>query len=339
MWHGAGRTRLGLVRRGIRSSGFRPVGTGLIVALGLGIGVLSVSADEFERIEGAVLSRIVAEGASDAGESLTVGELAAIRPVLEGERSPLVIVKTGAGNPSRLLVAPALRKPEGGGGEAVPILLIERFDTFEAGPATTRLSGGRAVVLFDGMGLDLDTGQVVPEGFGADLRFTSGEDLSAGKFEAVGGASLFVPNTSPLAGLPAPPGPSPGRTILAGDFSGRYHLDADGRWTGELSVQADLEGSLSGRFRSDETGASYPLRGRIGPEPNRLTFGIDLPRARLEFDGRLFATGKRRIAGTVALEGQVHGFVAERESRESGTDAETASDAPESSPGASPPRP
>ena len=284
--------------------------TGLVFWLG---SAASASIDDFDRLDGPALSAVVDEGGSEAKSTIAIRELAAIRPVLDGVVSPLLIAKTGRGNPARLLLSPALRKPEDGDGAAVPILLIERFDTFEAGPARSRIASGRGVVLFDGDGIDLDTGQIVPEGFGADLRFRAGDGPADGRIDAVVEARLFAPTVSPLAGQPGPVGPSKGRSVAATDFSGRYRLDADGRWVGDLTLEADEAGTLTGRFRSEETGTSYPVRGRVGPDPNRATFGVDLPRARLDFDARLFTEGKRTLAGTVVLEGQVYGFVADRQ--------------------------
>src|SRR4051812_17328853 len=98
------------------------------------------AADDFDRLEGAPLSAAVKSSEAKSAESLTIAEIGNLPNVLSGTRTALIVVKPGEGNPARLLVSPALRKPPGVQGDPVPILVVERFDTFEAGPATKRLA-------------------------------------------------------------------------------------------------------------------------------------------------------------------------------------------------------
>src|SRR5204863_78764 len=67
-------------------------------------------------------------------------------------------------------------------------------------------------------------------------------------------------------------------------------------------------------FRSDQTGTAYKVTGQVPPDtPNKILFSVQLPRARLEFDGRLWTDGKGAMAGTVSLSDREFGFFALRE--------------------------
>jgi len=81
-----------------------------------------------------------------------------------------------------------------------------------------------------------------------------------------------------------------------------------------LTLDAGPTGDLKGRYASDLNGSSYPVEGKIGdPSPELLRFTIAYPRARHDFEGRLWTEGKSAIAGTATLLGRPHGFVAVRE--------------------------
>src|SRR6185437_11773672 len=103
--------------------------------------------------------------------SLTVSDIGAMPPLLRDTRSALVLASTDRGNPVRLLLVPELRKPREGKGEPIPVVVLERLDSFDASEPSTRLASRRDVVVFDGFQVDLDTGQVVPEGQGGDVVF------------------------------------------------------------------------------------------------------------------------------------------------------------------------
>jgi hypothetical protein len=224
----------------------------------------------------------------------------------------LVLAKTDQGNYARMLVSAGFRKPSDATKELIPILVLERFDTLEAGPATSRIARGRDVVLFDGFSFDLDSGMVVPEGQGGDLLF-SAKGEGGPSLRALSGTTLFTLDKSPLQPRAADV-LTPGRGVRPGDFQGLYHLMADGQWSGRLELVVAGDGSVSGRFRSDQSGGSYKVVGELAPDaPNRITFSIDLPRSRLEFDGRLWTDGKGAMAGTVTLLDRTYGFVAIRE--------------------------
>jgi hypothetical protein len=196
----------------------------------------------------------------------------------------------------------------------VPILVIERFATFEAdgGSSPDRLASGRAVLLFEGFRFDLDSGQVVPEGQGGDLRLV-GSAEGGPALEAVEGASMLTLSSRPEFPS-APPGePSPGRSILPGDYAGRFRLFADGSLSGTLELAVE-DRAVSGRFRSDQTGSTYEVGGEVdaGPEPI-VRFSVQFPRSRQEYSGHLFSEGKGAMAGTLILLDRERPFFAVRE--------------------------
>jgi hypothetical protein len=284
--------------------------------LNLFVGFLLVahfaSADDFDRLEGPVMQNLAKTPDAKSHDHLTLKDLGNQANILPGIRTPLVLVKTDQGNYARLLVSAGFRKSADEKKELIPILVIDRFDTLDAGPATSRIARGRDTVLFDGFQFDLDTGMVVPEGQGGDIAFTA-KGEGGPLLSALKGATLYTLDKSPLKPLAAN-ALTPGRAVKPGDFQGLFQLIADGQWSGRLELVVAGDGSVSGRFRSDQTGGSYKVVGELAPDaPNRITFSVDLPRARLEFDGRLWTDGKGAIAGTVTLLDRAYGFVAIRE--------------------------
>ncbi len=273
----------------------------------------SVRADDFDRLEGKALAGVPENPAAMRRDQLTFGDLGTLPNILQGTRAALVVVKTDQANPARLLVAPALRKTPGAEGEPLPILVLERADTFEAGPATSRLAKARDVLLFDGYRYDLDTAQVVPEGQGGDIQFlASGE--GGPRLVPVGEAKLFTLSQSPLSDATEPGQPSPGRAVVPEDFAGRFRLLGNGQWSGLLQVEIGENNVLTGRFRSDQTGTSYKVTGQVGVNaPQHMQFSIQYPRSRQDYDGYLWIGGKGAISGSVALLNQTYGFFAYRE--------------------------
>jgi hypothetical protein len=294
-------------------------------ALAMGIGLAPALGDEFDRLEGRSLADLPGSDAAEPHESLTVGAMMALPGVLMDSRATLLVVETDQGNLARMLVSLAFRKPSGGdgaGAKPAPILMVERFDTFEAGPATTRLARGRDLALFDGFRLDLDTGQVVPDGHGGDVRFVGAEKPPENAVEATGGATIYTVRRSPIRDEPAPGRPSPGRNVLPGDFAGRYRFVANDQWTGRLDLDVDAQGVITGELRSEESGNAYKVTGQVdASEPNLAHFAVEFPRSRLECAGRLFTEGKDALAGTASLLERVYGFYARREPGDAGGDA------------------
>jgi hypothetical protein len=275
-------------------------------------------ADEFERLEGPALAGVARAESSRRHESLSVAELGNLPRVLAGVRNGLVVVRTDDGNLARVLALPALRAPrvdpnapgmKKGDADAPaieprPMLLLERFDTFEAGAARTRLAHGRDLSLFDGFEFDLDTGQVVPPGFGGDVRFEARD--GGGRLVALQGVTMWTLTESPL--------PPSSTKIAPTDAAGRFHLFANAQWSGLLDLEVGDQGAITGRFRSDQTGVSYRVTGEVAADrPERLRFDIQFPRSRQEYDALLFTEGRGGMAGTVRLLDRDFGFFAVRE--------------------------
>lgn len=295
-----GRERLGWLR----------AGSALMTLGGL---AASARADEFDAIDGRALRQAVAAPGVAPVRALTVGEIAARPALLRDTRSALILARTGQGNPARLLVVPELRKPAGGAGEPLPVVVLERVATHDAGDPGTRLARARDLVLYDGFRVDLDTGHIVPEGQGDDLVFRAGGE-GGPRLEAVGEASLVVPDRAPVPDRPPGPALTPGRVVKPTDFAGRFRLFANGQWSGTLDLRVDAAGAATGQFASDLHGTNYPVTGQVAADrPGQLRFAVNVPRTRLEFDGYLFAEGKGAMAGTVSLLERSYGFFAVRE--------------------------
>ncbi len=269
--------------------------------------------DEFDRLGGTVLAGLVRDGQTGWHSSLGFRELEALPQVLRDSRSPFLIVKTDQGNLAELLVSPGFRKRPDGKEPLVPILLVERFDVFDAGNLGSHLARGKNLMLFSGFELDLDTGQVVPEGLGGDLRFTArgNED---GAVSSIGSARIATLNQ--LRSLPpaAPGMPSEGKVVRPADFSGRFRLTANGQWTGLLELAVDQAGAVTGSFQSDATGSVFPVTGQVDPQVHqKMQFAIKFPRARQDYSAVLWTEGKLAMAGTLAMQGQDFSFIAVRE--------------------------
>jgi hypothetical protein len=267
---------------------------------------------EFDRVDGDVLRRIVQGNDAKPARSLGLRELDSLPAAFHDTRAAFVVVKTGLGNYTRMLLTPALRKAADGDVPEVPVLVLERFDTFEPGKAGSRVARGVGVILFEGFQIDLDTGQIVPPGQGGDLEYRK-EDKQGPELRVVGKSTIFA-LSRPVALSAAPSGPSPGRAVIPGDFGGRYHLYADGRWNGRLELEPGQGRQLHGRFRSEPGGTSYPVAGEVSPEvTNKASFTIKFPRTEQVYEAYLWTEGKNALAGSFQMLDRRFGFVAVRE--------------------------
>lgn len=278
-------------------------------------------AGEFERLEGERLATIGRGDDVEHLRKLTLKDLDLLPVALKDTRSTFLIVKTGLGNYARMLVSQALRKSENDEAPPVNVLVLERFDTFEAGKSGARLARGTGVLLFDGYQIDLDSGQIVPKGQGGDLAFLhEGEGEGGKRVEALGKAEILTLK-KPLTIVEAASGPSPGKTLIPGDFAGKYRLFADGRWSGTIELEVASDRQITGRFRSEANGMSYPVTGQVAVDPpNKANFAVKFPRTEQEYDAFLWTEGKNAIAGTFVMTERVFGFVAIREGRKLGAE-------------------
>ncbi|WP_435010364.1 ExbD/TolR family protein [Tundrisphaera lichenicola] len=284
-----------------------------LALLMLGLGAGSALADEFEQLDGPMLTRLVKGPEAKPRPQLTFGEIGAMPALLRDSRSALVLATTDRGNPARLLLSPELRKPASGVGEPIPVLVLERLDTFDAAGPANRLASRRDLVVFDGFQVDLESGQVVPEGQGGDLVFRASGEVGP-RLEPVGPARLFTLDRAPQFDDAKVPRPTPGRRVVAADFAGRYRLFANGQWSGTLDLRVEDRGVVRGQFRSDLHGSAYPVTGQVAADvPQLVRFSISFPRARQEFEGYLWGEGKGAMAGTASLLERTFGFFALRE--------------------------
>ncbi len=274
-----------------------------------------VRGDEFSRIAGPFVPELMRRPDARSHESLTIGELESLPEVLPRVRSALLIVKTDEGNLAKLLVSPGLRKGKPGAKPSppVPVLVVERFETLEATSYWSFKAHGKEVVLFGEFPFDLDSGQVVPEGLGGDIVFTSAGG-NGPRLVALGESRISTFDRPVVPPAVAPGRPSSGRVVEAGDFTGSYHLIANGQWSGALEIQVKEGGEVTGRFRSDSSGSVYPVSGKIAAgKPQRVDFTIQFPRAEQVYDGLLWTEGKNVFAGTFTMLERPYSFVAVRD--------------------------
>ncbi len=274
-------------------------------------------ADEFSRLVGPSLFEIPRRPEGKGVPALSIRAIEAMPEVLSGERSAFLVVETDEGNVAKLLVSPALRPRPAVEGQSerqvVPILSLDRFETIDRGDRVARKARGRDVVLFDGFDFDLDSGQVVPPGFGGDIRF---ESKAKGGPALVGlGTSRLYPIDRPIRMAGIETGrPSTGLKVLPTDFNGRYTLVANGQLAGALELSIGEDGTVSGQFRSDRNGGQYPVTGKIAADrARRIEFEIRFPRSRQSFDGLLWTEERNVFAGTTRLLEHEYSFLAVRE--------------------------
>ena len=278
----------------------------LSVVLMSGAGGTVRAADVFERHGATLVKRLAEEG--DAVKQLTMQDAAKLKPLAPTIGSPCLVAKTDDGGYAKLLAAWGLKKSKGSD-KPMPVLLIERFVTYRGDRLDLTSATGKDVMLFPGFGFNLDIGQVVPEGQGADIVFTA-----EGELIAADNSKLVVLNGSqlPPADKTAPRNPNDHEGVLATDFTGNWKLNADGRWLGELQLNVGENGKATGSFTSDESKNAYEITGQTGSTPHNLKLEVFLANTQLSVDGYLWTKDKSQMAGTVTMTGRKFGFVATR---------------------------
>jgi hypothetical protein len=279
--------------------------------------------DDFGRLDGAAFFELPRRADARSHTSISIRDLEGLPTVLQGERAALLVARTDEGNLAKMLVSSGLRKlrPSEKDSALVPVLLLERYETIDAGDRRSFKARGKDVMLFDGFQFDLDAGQVVPAGSGGDIEFSS-RAPDGPRLLAVGQNRLYTLEKPVQPPSPAPGRPSSGRVVQPADFGGRYQLLANGRWSGTLELAIDAQGAVSGRFRSDSNGSVYPVTGKVAQDiPQKIGFSIQYPRARQTYEGLLWTEGKNAIAGTLSMLDHPYSFVAIREGASLAPDA------------------
>lgn len=283
----------------------RSTWTGLCLVAAAGLCGVATGADVFERHGATLVKRLAEEGT--AREALTMDEAARLKPLAANVGSPCLVVKTDEGGYAKLLVSWGLKKQRGGD-RPLPILLIERYVTYRGDRLELTSATGKDVMLFPGFGFNLDIGQVVPEGQGADLIFTA-----EGVLQPAEGTKVVTLSGSQLPAAPENRrDPADHEGVLAEDFSGSWQLNADGRWLGELRLDVTANGKATGTFVSEESKNSYEVSGQTGSTPHNLKLEVFLANTQMSVDGYLWTKDKSQMAGTVTMTGRKFGFVARR---------------------------
>lgn len=273
-----------------------------------------VRADEFSRIAGPFVSELMRRPDAHSHESLTIRQLESLPEVLPRVRTALLIVKTDEGNLAKLLVTPGLRKGKPGPTPLplVPVLVVERFETLEASSYWSLKAHGKEIVLFGEFPFDLDSGQVVPEGMGGDILFTSAGG-NGPRLLALGESRIYTFDRPVLPPAVAPGRPSSGRVVEAGDFTGSYHLIANGQWSGcskSRSRKAEKSPAASAPTPVDR---SIPYAARSPPANRNELVSPSSSRAEQVYDGLLWTEGKNVLAGTFTMLERPYSFVAVRD--------------------------
>ncbi len=265
--------------------------------------------DAFENYTNVVLGKVPTAAGALTLKQLTPGLMVEHAGVLPGTSGALVVVRTNDGRWSKLLVEPARQKLADK--STAPILLVERFVTYQDGEERTIVAAGNNVRLFDGFQVNLDMGQVVPPAVGGDLRVVT----AGGKayVEPVGKAVLYLV-TRPLP--EATPKKADKMTIGSKFepryFDGAYKLFDDGRRSGTLHLTVFHGGDVQGAYYSDKDGQKYEVSGKVGDPPQGIEFTVTYPRSRQVFTGLMFTGDGRAIAGSSVLQDRKAGFYAVR---------------------------
>lgn len=231
--------------------------------------------------------------------------------VLSGITATFVVVKTNEDRMAKLLLMPARQKVTSS--KSVPILLIDRFVTYQDGTERAIQAQGKNVRLFDGFHFNLDLGQVVPTTVPGDIKFVVADD---GKtyVEPVGKAELYLvtqphPDAAPKKTEKFVIGP----VFEPQYFSGQYKLYDDGRRSGELTLKVTEDGDVAGSYVSDKDGQKYEVAGKVTDPVHKIHFRVTFPRTLQFFQGMMFTGDGRIIAGTSKLQEHETAFYAVRQ--------------------------
>jgi len=262
------------------------------------------SADVFERHSARELQQVLEQGPTMP--RITLNDAARLKPLAANLSSPCVVVRTDEGNVAKVLLGWGLRK---GGEQPTPVVLLERFVTFRSDRPDLTTAVGKEVMLFPGFGFNLDIGQVVPEGHGADIEFTAD-----GAVQPLGNAVVVPLNGSqlPAAAKAETYDPQSHDGVVLQDFAGQWRINADGRWKGEWELTIGENGRVAGTFLSEELQNRYEIVGQPGAAPHHLKADVFLANAQMQVDAYLWTTDKSQMAGTVTLTGRKFGFHATR---------------------------
>lgn len=270
--------------------------------------------DTFDRHTASVLKQTI-EGSTGV-KSITQQLAGKLKPLDKDQENACLIVETTSGNLAKVLVTWGFRK-SGSATEQklVPVLMLDRFVTYERGRGDSTVANGKNVMLFPGFGFDFDLGQVVPKGFDADVEFTDKGSLTClDQATAYGVDGSQLPKEETTPGKAGDKGKEKS-IVTPEDFSGVWKVDGDGRWQGEWDLSVTEEGVATGKFLSAESEASYPIIGQIGALPHQIRLQVQFNNTTQVVDAFLWTKDKSTLAGTFTMEDRKFGLFATRQTK------------------------
>jgi hypothetical protein len=264
----------------------------------------TLAADSFDRHSSYWLSLAAKNG--EPLEAVTSGKAAQWKYLGRDISQSCIVVKTANGNWAKALVSWGFRKADP---MPVPVLLLERYVTYDRDRPNITVAHGSNLMLFPGFEFDFDIGQVVPSGLGGDVAFNEKRQLVP-----LEGAQLFG-----LDGPAVPPGedeeydPQAQPGVQPRDFAGEWRVTADGRWYGTWNLSVDDEGNIDGQYLSSDTKSTFPVKGRLAlGEPNRAQLEVEFAVASQQYDLYMFTGDKSAMCGTTTIVDRKFGVIAHR---------------------------
>ena len=261
----------------------------------LSFSAFTVGQDRFDSYTRPALSKLIGSETMLVRKSISVQELAEYDRVLPKITASFLVIKTNGNRICKLQVAAGKQKV--GDDRFLPVLIIEKFVTFKDGEERAIASTGAGMTLYPGFRLNLDLGQIVPGDLQGDLfvRSESGQMIA----EPLGKAQMWQAVQNLPDPFPNQPGkPVPGDKFLAEHWNGSFFLHDDGRRSGTLDLKVDSQGEVNGSYFSAKDGSKYEVRGKTGPAPHAIQFGIRFPRTEQIYQGCIFTGDLSAIAGT-----------------------------------------
>ncbi len=244
--------------------------------------------------------------ANEPVAALDMAAAKALKPLSKTVTEPTILIRTDEGNWTKAVVSWGFRR---GGEGLIPVLLIERYVTYRKDSFSTAVASGKDVMLFTGFHFNFDIGQVVPDGQGGDLTFTSDK-----RIEPLDTARLWGLDGSLVAETaPARPDPGDREGVFPTDFAGAWIVDVDGRWKGLWNIEVADNGRITGTFTSADTQSTYDLSGRVAAPPHHARLTVAFDNAEMRIDAYLWTKDKSALAGHCSLAGQEFGFFAVRQ--------------------------
>ncbi len=274
--------------------------------------VLPARADHFDYYTNPVLAKAIEDGVLKELKELTSDQMAEYADVLGDSSAVFLIVVTNDNRHAKLLVRPARQRV--GTDQQVSMILIEKYVTYKEATERTVKAKAENVHLYGDSRLHLDLGQIVPEKMGGDLIvIESPKNPNSLIVKPLNKAKLFVV-TKAIANVVPKKAPK----LVLGEkfeprfFIGTYKLCDDGRHSGQLKLEVNESGEVTGSFYSDKDGAKYEVTGQIGTVKHSITFKVKWPATEQTFTGYMFTGDGKAIAGTTKLQDRDAGFYAER---------------------------